>query len=175
MKAGKSGQGLFDRLDNRRIVRRRARRKTRQNTTILTDQEFFEVPGDIPWKLGAFTGQQAIELMAARTIDLKLATQRKAHAVVETAKLLDLGFGARFLPGKLITWQPKDAEALRKRRLDALVAAIAEAPLPDNFLSDDSRLNNPPKNPFADWEAPSAEKASAKATAKSTTKAKGRK
>jgi hypothetical protein len=51
------------------------------------------------------------------------------------------------------------------------MAAIAENPLPDNFLSDDSRLNNPPKNPFADWEAPSA----AKATAKGSTKAKVRK
>ena len=72
-----------------------------------------------------------------------------------------------------LTLRPKDTEALRKRRLDALMAAIAENPLPDNFLSDASRLNNPPKNPFADWEAPSAEKASAKATAKSTAKTKG--
>ena len=70
-----------------------------------------------------------------------------------------------------ITLKPKDSETLRKHRLDALVAAIAETPLPDNFLSDASRQNNPPQNPFADWEAPSA----AKATAKRTTKAKGRK
>ena len=74
-----------------------------------------------------------------------------------------------------ITLKPKDTETLRKRRLDALMAAIAENPLPNDFLSDASRLNNPPKNPFADWEAPSAEKASAKATAKSTAKTKGRK
>ena len=74
-----------------------------------------------------------------------------------------------------LTLKPKDTEALRKRRLDALMAAIAENPLPDNFLSDASRLNNPPKNPFADGEAPSAAKASAKATAKSTAKTKGRK
>ena len=74
-----------------------------------------------------------------------------------------------------ITLKPKAAETLRQRRLDALMAAIAENPLPDNFLSDASRLNNPPKNPFADWEAPSAGKASAKATAKSATKAKSRK
>jgi antitoxin VapB len=74
-----------------------------------------------------------------------------------------------------LTLRPKDTEALRKRRLDALMAAIAENPLPDNFLSDASRLNNPPKNPFADWEAPAAEKASAKATAKSTAKTKSRK
>ena len=43
-----------------------------------------------------------------------------------------------------ITLKPKDTERLRKRRLDALMAAIAENPLPDNFLSDDSRQNNPP-------------------------------
>ena len=78
-----------------------------------------------------------------------------------------------------ITLKPKDSETLRKRRLDALMAAIAENPLPDNFLSDASRLNNPPKNPFANWEDPSAPKASAKAsakvTAKGSTKTKGRK
>jgi antitoxin VapB len=65
-----------------------------------------------------------------------------------------------------ITLKPKDTETLRKRRLDALMAAIAENPLPDDFLSDASRQNNPPKNPFADWEATTAPKASAKRTAK---------
>ena len=69
-----------------------------------------------------------------------------------------------------ITLKPKDTETLRQRRLDALMAAIAENPLPDNFLSDASRQNNPPKNPFADWEDPSAPKASAKVTAKASAK-----
>lgn len=65
-----------------------------------------------------------------------------------------------------ITLKPKDTETLRQRRLDALMAAIAENPLPDDFLSDASRQNHPPKNPFADWETPSAPKASVKRTAK---------
>jgi antitoxin VapB len=69
-----------------------------------------------------------------------------------------------------ITLKPKDTETLRKRRLDALMAAIADNPLPDDFLSDASRQNRPPKNPFADWETPSAPKASAKATAKASVK-----
>lgn len=64
-----------------------------------------------------------------------------------------------------ITLKPKDMETLRQRRLDALMAAITENPLPDDFLSDASRLNNPPKNPFADWEAPSPPQAAAKASA----------
>lgn len=76
-----------------------------------------------------------------------------------------------------ISLKPKDTETLRKRRLDALMAVIAENPLPDNFLSDASRQNKPPKNPFADWEAPSAPqaaaKASANASAKRTAKTKG--
>jgi hypothetical protein len=42
--------------------------------------------------------------------------------------------------------------------------------LPDNFLSDDSRQNHSPKNPFADWDTPTAPKASAKATAKASAK-----
>ena len=42
--------------------------------------------------------------------------------------------------------KPKDTKTLRHRRLDALMAAIAENPLPDNFLSDTCRLNKPPKN-----------------------------
>jgi antitoxin VapB len=47
-----------------------------------------------------------------------------------------------------ITLKPKtkDTKTLRHRRLDALIAAIAENPLPDNFLSDASRQNNPPKS-----------------------------
>jgi len=48
------------------------------------------------------------------------------------------------------------------RRLDSLMAAIAENPLPDNFLSDASRQNNPPKNPFEDWEKPSTAKTKAR-------------
>ena len=71
-----------------------------------------------------------------------------------------------------ITLKPKDTEALRQRRLDALMATIAENPLPDDFLSDASRQNKPPKNPFADWEAPTTSKASAKATAKRAAKTK---
>jgi antitoxin VapB len=74
-----------------------------------------------------------------------------------------------------ITLKPKDTEALRQRRLDALMAAIAENPLPDDFLSDASRQNNPPKNPFADWDSPTAPKASAKASAKRAVKTKARK
>lgn len=73
-----------------------------------------------------------------------------------------------------ITLKPKDTETLRQRRLDALMAAIAETPLPDDFLSDASRLNNPPENPFADWERPSASNASAKPSAKRTAKTKER-
>jgi antitoxin VapB len=74
-----------------------------------------------------------------------------------------------------ITLKPKDTETLRKRRLDTLMAAIAENPLPDDFLSDASRQNKPPKNPFADWDTPTAPKASAKASAKRAAKIKERK
>ena len=69
-----------------------------------------------------------------------------------------------------ITLKPKDTETLRKRRLDALMAAIADNPLPDDFLSDASRQNKPLKNPFADWETPAAPKASSKVSAKTTAK-----
>ena len=69
-----------------------------------------------------------------------------------------------------ITLKPQDTEALRQRRLDALMAAIAENPLPDSFLSDASRRNNPPKNPFAEWE----DKPAPKSPAKRTTKARER-
>ena len=78
-----------------------------------------------------------------------------------------------------ITLKPKDTETLRKKRLDALMSAITDNPLPDDFLSDASRQNHSPKNPFADWDTPTAPKASAKATAKasvkSTVKTKARK
>ena len=74
-----------------------------------------------------------------------------------------------------ITLKPKDTAILRQRRLDALMASMAENPLPDDFLSDDSRQNKPPQNPFADWEDASAAKTSAKETAKRTAKLKGSK
>jgi antitoxin VapB len=74
-----------------------------------------------------------------------------------------------------ITLKPKDSANLRQRRLDALMAAITDKPLPDDFLSDASRHNDPPKNPFADWEAASAAKTTAKVTAKRTAKPKARK
>ena len=78
-----------------------------------------------------------------------------------------------------ITLKPKDTQTLRHRRLDALMDAIADTPLPDNFLSDASRQNNVPRNPFADWETPAAPKASAKVknkvAAKSATQTKARK
>lgn len=74
-----------------------------------------------------------------------------------------------------ITLKPKDTETLRQRRLDALMAAIADNPLPDDFLSDASRQNKPPKNPFADWDTPTAPKASEKASAKHAAKIKARK
>ena len=73
-----------------------------------------------------------------------------------------------------ITLKPKDTETLRQRRLDALMAAIADNPLPNDFLSDASRQNHPPKNPFADWDTPTAPKASEKASAKRTAKIKER-
>ena len=71
-----------------------------------------------------------------------------------------------------ITLKPKDTETLRKRRLVALMAAIAENPLPEDILSDTSRQNKPPKNPFTDWDSPTAPKASAKAPAKRAAKTK---
>ena len=74
-----------------------------------------------------------------------------------------------------ITLKPKDTQTLRQRRLDALMAAIAENPLPGDFLSNASRQNHPPQNPFADWADASAAKISAKVTAKRTAKLKGSK
>ena len=74
-----------------------------------------------------------------------------------------------------ITLKPKDTQTLRQRRLDALMAAIADNPLPDDFLSDASRQNNPPQNPFADWEDASATKTTVKVRAKRTAKLKASK
>ena len=71
-----------------------------------------------------------------------------------------------------ISLKPKDTETLRKRRLDALMAAISDNPLPDDFLSDASRQNKPPKNPFAEWGAPSTPNASTKASTKRAAKTK---
>jgi antitoxin VapB len=65
-----------------------------------------------------------------------------------------------------ITLKPKDAESLRKQRLDTLIALITEDPLPESFLSEASRQNKPPKNPFEAWESPATKKTPAKRTSK---------
>lgn len=65
-----------------------------------------------------------------------------------------------------ITLKPKDTETLRQRRLETLMAAISENPLPDSFLSDDSRRNNPPRNPFEEWESIPVKKTTVKRTSK---------
>ena len=69
-----------------------------------------------------------------------------------------------------ITLRPKDTEELRQKRLDTLMVAIAENPLPDSFLSEASRHNDPPQNPFADW-AESPAKSPAKRAVKRQVKA----
>ncbi|MNG26417.1 hypothetical protein D3C84_1114090 [compost metagenome] len=44
-------------------------------------------------------------------VDFQLAGQRKGHAIVEAAEILDLLLGPRFLPGKLVARQAQHAEA----------------------------------------------------------------
>lgn len=58
-----------------------------------------------------------------------------------------------------ITLKPKSTEELRRRRLNALMAVIAEHPLPDSFLSEASRRNDPPSSPFEAWVDASAKSA----------------
>jgi antitoxin VapB len=50
-----------------------------------------------------------------------------------------------------ITLKPKANEDQRKRNLEKLFQLIAENPLPDDFLSEATRRNEPSRNPFADW------------------------
>lgn len=49
-----------------------------------------------------------------------------------------------------ITLKPKDEDG-RKARLALLIKLIRENPLPDDFLSDATRRNELPRDPFADW------------------------
>ena len=51
-----------------------------------------------------------------------------------------------------ITLKPKDPEVERLRRIDALIQMIKENPMPDDFLSEASRQNEPSRNPFEEWE-----------------------
>ena len=49
-----------------------------------------------------------------------------------------------------ITLKPKPSEDQRKRNLAELFRLIAENPLPDDFLSEATRRNEPSRDPFAD-------------------------
>ena len=110
--SGTSGQGFLDSLHHRRIIRRRARRKTRQHPPVLAHQELLEVPGNVARELRPLTRQQSVQRMALRPVDLQLGTQREAHPVVEAAELLNFLFAARLLPGKLVARKAKHVEAL---------------------------------------------------------------
>lgn len=61
-----------------------------------------------------------------------------------------------------ITLKPKPSEDQRKRNLAELFRLIAENPLPDDFLSEATRRNEPSRDPFADWvdDAPAKERQS---------------
>ncbi len=52
-----------------------------------------------------------------------------------------------------ITLKPKNDPG-RKERIRELMRMIEEDPLPDDFLAEDTRRNDPPRNPFEDWEDP---------------------
>lgn len=49
-----------------------------------------------------------------------------------------------------ITLKPKD-EDQRQKNLKELFRLIAENPLPDDFLAESTRRNEPSRNPFAEW------------------------
>ncbi len=52
-----------------------------------------------------------------------------------------------------ITLTPKANENQRKRELEILLKALAENPLPDDFLAESTRRNRPlgkPRSPFGD-------------------------
>ncbi len=61
-----------------------------------------------------------------------------------------------------ITLKPKASEDHRKRNLEELFRLIAQNPLPDDFLSEATRRNEPSRDPFADWpdDAPAKERQS---------------
>ena len=50
-----------------------------------------------------------------------------------------------------ITLKPKENEEQRKHNLEKLFKMIADDPLPDEFLSEATRRNEPARNPFAEW------------------------
>jgi antitoxin VapB len=50
-----------------------------------------------------------------------------------------------------ITLKPKASEDQRQRNLAKLFKMIEEHPLPDDFLSEATRRNDLPRNPFEDW------------------------
>ena len=50
-----------------------------------------------------------------------------------------------------ITLKPKESEEQRKHNLEKLFKMIADDPLPDDFLSEATRRNEPARNPFAEW------------------------
>src|SRR5690606_25216242 len=100
----------LDGLDQLRILWRGTRREAGQHTTVPIDEKLLEIPADIARKIRTLARQQTIQRVTLRTVDLKLAAQGKADAVVFGTELQDRRITTRLLRAELVTGDAKHAE-----------------------------------------------------------------
>src|SRR5712664_981396 len=77
-------------LQKRGIRRLRSRGVAANHASVAIDQEFLEIPAYVAGKAVLLGGQPSVEGMAMGAVDVYFCRQRKAHAVGEGAKALDL-------------------------------------------------------------------------------------
>src|SRR6516162_1702797 len=93
-------------------LRRRLRCEALDDSSLLVDQEFGEVPLDGVAKQPAFLVlEELVQRVGAAAVDLDLREDREGHTVVELAERLNFGVGTGFLMTELIAREAKDFEA----------------------------------------------------------------
>jgi hypothetical protein len=78
--------------------------KAVNDTPFAIQQELIEIPGDLArefW-IGGLVRKERVEGMNALAFHRNLGEQGEGDAVGKAAEALDLGFGSRFLPAKVI-------------------------------------------------------------------------
>src|SRR5262245_35548020 len=92
----------FDRFNDLRRVRLGLRLEAFEDFSVLTDQEFAEVPFDVARERRVFARQCRIQRVLFGSLDMELGEQRKGDVVLLRTELFDLLGSARLLRSEVV-------------------------------------------------------------------------
>src|SRR5579862_3857121 len=83
-----------------------------EHPAIAADEEFLEVPADVPRNAALRGGEKAIQRMTLSAIDVELRAQGEGDVVVGAAELHDLRLAPRLLGAELVAGKTHHREVL---------------------------------------------------------------